>query len=95
MLIYLKRILKNLFKKKKVKFEKISFEINKSNSKEKLSKMLFNKNLIASASEFKRLLKQNGVKLNGEILSEDVSISKIKDGYEISLGKRTNIEINF
>ena len=41
------------------------------------------------------MLKQNGVKLNGEILSEDVSISKIKDGYEISLGKRTNIEINF
>ena len=57
--------------------------------------MLFNKNLIASASEFKRLLKQNGVKLNGEILSEDVSISELKNGYQISLGKRKNIEINF
>jgi len=72
-----------------------NFEINKLNPNDKLSKMLFSKNLVASTSEFKRLLKQNGVKLNGEILSEDISISKIKDGYEISLGKRTNIEINF
>ena len=86
---------KESVQEKKVKFEKINFQINKLNSKDKLSKMLFSKNLIASTSEFKRLLKQNGVKLNGEILSEDVSISKIKDGYEISLGKRTNIEINF
>ena len=86
---------KESVQEKKVKFEKISFEINKSNSKEKLSKMLFNKNLIASASEFKRLLKQNGVKLNGEILSEDISISELKNGYQISLGKRKNIEINF
>jgi len=86
---------KESVQEKKVKFEKTSFEINKSNSKEKLSKMLFNKNLIASASEFKRLLKQNGVKLNGEILSEDISISELKNGYKISLGKRKNIEINF
>ena len=86
---------KESVQEKKVKFEKISFEIKKSNSKEKLSKMLFNKNLIASASEFKRLLKQNGVKLNGEILSEDINISELKNGYQISLGKRKNIEINF
>ena len=86
---------KESVQEKKVKFEKINFEINKLNPNDKLSKMLFSKNLVASTSEFKRLLKQNGVKLNGEILSEDVSISKIKDGYEISLGKRTNIEINF
>ena len=86
---------KESVQEKKVKFEKINFEINKLNPNDKLSKMLFSKNLVASTSEFKRLLKQNGVKLNGEILSEDISISKIKDGYEISLGKRTNIEINF
>ena len=86
---------KESVQEKKVKFEKINFQINKLNSKDKLSKMLFSKNLIASTSEFKRLLKQNGVKLNGKILSEDISISEIKNGYEISLGKRTNIEINF
>ena len=51
-----------IFIEKKVKFEKINFQINKLNSKDKLSKMLFSKNLIASTSEFKRLLKQNGVK---------------------------------
>ena len=79
----------------KYKYMQDIIDTNKSNSKEKLSKMLFNKNLIASASEFKRLLKQNGVKLNGEILSEDVSISELKNGYQISLGKRKNIEINF
>ena len=56
--------------------------------------MLFNKNIITSTSEFKRLIKQNGVKLNGKILSEDISISEIKNGYQISLGKRKNIEIN-
>ena len=86
---------KESVQEKKVKFEKINFEINKLNPNDKLSKMLFSKNLVASTSEFKRLLKQNGVKLNGEILSEDISIYNIKDGYEISLGKRTNIEINF
>ena len=86
---------KESVQEKKVKFEKINFEINKLNPNDKLSKMLFSKNLIASTSEFKRLLKQNGVKLNGKILSEDISISEIKNGYEISLGKRTNIEINF
>ena len=86
---------KESVQEKKVKFEKINFQMNKLNPKDKLSKMLFSKNLIASTSEFKRLLKQNGVKLNGEILSEDISISEIKNGYKISLGKRTNIEINF
>jgi len=86
---------KESVQEKKVKFEKINFEINKLNPNDKLSKMLFSKNLVASTSEFKRLLKQNGVKLNGKILSEDISISEIKNGYEISLGKRTNIEINF
>tara|TARA_Y100000590_G_scaffold189462_1_gene215843 strand:- start:319 stop:741 length:423 start_codon:yes stop_codon:yes gene_type:complete len=86
---------KESVQEKKVKFEKINFQMNKLNPKDKLSKMLFSKNLIASTSEFKRLLKQNGVKLNGEMLSEDISISEIKNGYKISLGKRTNIEINF
>jgi len=86
---------KESVQEKKVKFKKINFQMNKLNPKDKLSKMLFSKNLIASTSEFKRLLKQNGVKLNGEILSEDISISEIKNGYKISLGKRTNIEINF
>ncbi len=86
---------KESVQEKKVKFKKINFQMNKLNPKDKLSKMLFSKKLIASTSEFKRLLKQNGVKLNGEILSEDISISEIKNGYKISLGKRTNIEINF
>jgi tyrosyl-tRNA synthetase len=86
---------KESVQEKNVKFEKIEFQINELNSKEKLSKMLFNKNIITSTSEFKRLIKQNGVKLNGKILSEDISISKIKNGYQISLGKRKNIEINF
>ena len=57
---------KESVQEKNVKFEKIKFEINKLNSKEKLSKMLFNKNIITSTSEFKRLIKQNGVKLNGK-----------------------------
>ena len=85
---------KESVQEKNIKFEKIKFQVNELNSKEKLSKMLFNKNIITSTSEFKRLIKQNGVKLNGKILSEDISISKIKNGYQISLGKRKNIEIN-
>ena len=86
---------KESVQEKNVKFEKIKFQTNELNSKEKLSKMLFNKNIITSTSEFKRLIKQNGVKLNGKTLSEDISISEIKNGYQISLGKRKNIEINF
>ena len=86
---------KESVQEKNVKFEKIKFQINELNSKEKLSKILFNKNIITSTSEFKRLIKQNGVKLNGKTLSEDISISEIKNGYQISLGKRKNIEINF
>ena len=66
---------KESVQEKNVNFEKIEFQINELNSKEKLSKMLFNKNIITSTSEFKRLIKQNGVKLNGKILSEDISIS--------------------
>ena len=86
---------KESVQEKNVKFEKIKFQINELNSKGKLSKILFNKNIITSTSEFKRLIKQNGVKLNGKTLSEDISISEIKNGYQISLGKRKNIEINF
>ena len=57
--------------------------------------MLFSQNIVSSNSEFKRLLKQNGVKLNGKILSEDILISKLKNNDKISIGKRKNIQIIF
>ena len=78
---------------KNVTYEKIQFDINDFKSDEKLSKLLINKNIVSSNSEFKRLLKQNGVKLNGGLISEDVLISKINSDDKISIGKRTNIQI--
>ena len=60
---------------------------------EKLSKLLISKNFVSSNSEFKRLLKQNGVKLNGNLITEDILISKIKNKDKLSIGKRKNIQI--
>ena len=76
-----------------VTYEKIQFDINDFKSDEKLSKLLINKNIVSSNSEFKRLLKQNGVKLNGGLISEDILISNINSDDKISIGKRTNIQI--
>ena len=76
-----------------VTYERIQIDINDFKTDEKLSKLLINKNIVSSNSEFKRLLKQNGVKLNGGLISEDVLISKINSDDKISIGKRTNIQI--
>ena len=78
---------------KNVTYEKIQFDINDFKSDEKLSKLLINKNIVSSNSEFKRLLKQNGVKLNGGLISEDILISNINSDDKISICKRTNIQI--
>ena len=64
---------------KNVTFEQVKFEINNIQPDEKLSKLLISKNFVSSNSEFKRLLKQNGVKLNGNLITEDILISKIKN----------------
>ena len=76
-----------------VTYERIQIDINDFKTDEKLSKLLINKNIVSSNSEFKRLLKQNGVKLNGGLISEDLLISKINSDDKISIGKRTNIQI--
>ena len=78
---------------KNVTFEKVKFEIKNIQHDEKLSKLLISKNFVSSNSEFKRLLKQNGVKLNGNLISEDILISKIKNSDKLSIGKRINIQI--
>ena len=78
---------------KNVAYERIQIDINDFKTNEKLSKLLINKNIVSSNSEFKRLLKQNGVKLNGGLISEDLLISKINSDDKISIGKRTNIQI--
>lgn len=80
---------------KNITFNKTNFNLNNFESDEKLGKMLFSQNIVSSNSEFKRLLKQNGVKLNGKILSEDILISKLKNNDKISIGKRKNIQIIF
>ena len=76
-----------------VTYERIQIDINDFKTDEKLSKLLINKNIVSSNSEFKRLLKQNGVKLNGGLISEDILISNINSDDKISIGKRTNIQI--
>ena len=78
---------------KNVTFEQVKFEINNIQPDEKLSKLLISKNFVSSNSEFKRLLKQNGVKLNGNLITEDILISKIKNKDKLSIGKRKNIQI--
>ena len=78
---------------KNVTFEQVKFEINNIQPDEKLSKLLISKNFVSSNSEFKRLLKQNGVKLNGNLITEDLLISKIKNKDKLSIGKRKNIQI--
>jgi tyrosyl-tRNA synthetase len=80
---------------KNITFNKTNFNLNNFESDEKLGKMLFSQNIVSSNSEFKRLLKQNGVKLNGKILSEDILISKLNNNDKISIGKRKNIQIIF
>ena len=80
---------------KNVAYERIQIDINDFKTNEKLSKLLINKNIVSSNSEFKRLLKQNGVKLNGKILSEDIFISKLNNNDKISIGKRKNIQLIF
>jgi tyrosyl-tRNA synthetase len=80
---------------KNITFDKTDFNLNNFKSDEKLGKMLFSQNIVSSNSEFKRLLKQNGVKLNGKILSEDILISKLNNNDRISIGKRKNIQIIF
>ena len=78
---------------KNVTFDQVKFEINNMQPDEKLSKLLISKNFVSSNSEFKRLLKQNGVKLNGNLITEDILISKIKNKDKLSIGKRKNIQI--
>ena len=78
---------------KNVTFDQVKFEINNIQPDEKLSKLLISKNFVSSNSEFKRLLKQNGVKLNGNLITEDILISKIKNKDKLSIGKRKNIQI--
>ena len=80
---------------KNITFDKTNFNLNNFQSDEKIGKMLFSQNIVSSNSEFKRLLKQNGVKLNGKILSEDILISKLNNNDKISIGKRKNIQIIF
>ena len=57
-----------------------------------LSNIALNENLISSNSEWKRLIEQNGVKVNNEIV-KDVKIDLPKEETLLQIGKRNAIRI--
>ena len=77
------------------------FKIKKSEiSNKNLSDLIIYAKLEGSKSEIKRLIKNNGIKINNKKISEDLSFSKInlenKNFFKLSIGKKKHfkIEIN-
>ena len=77
------------------------FKIKKSEiSNKNLSDLIIYAKLEGSKSEIKRLIKNNGIKINNKKISEDLSFSKInlenRNFFKLSIGKKKHfkIEIN-
>tara|TARA_B100000287_G_scaffold239168_1_gene224919 strand:- start:140 stop:850 length:711 start_codon:yes stop_codon:yes gene_type:complete len=77
------------------------YKINKNEIKNKnLSDLILSTKLQSSKSEIKRLIKNNGIKINNLKIDEDLSVSKInlqnKNFFKLSIGKKKHfkIEIN-
>ena len=78
-----------------------SVKINKNEIKNKnLSDLIYLSKLEKSKSEIKRLIKNNGIKINNIKIEEDLAVSKIqtenKKFFKLSIGKKKHfkIEIN-
>ena len=60
--------------------------------------MVFNNGLVKSKSEVRRLLKNNGIRINDKIVSDDKKIINsddiVNDNYiKLSVGKKTHLKV--